>query len=123
MSNFVRKGDKKISAPPDFGQPWYRPEMPNNMGRFAKIKEVHKDVKTYDIETILQVREDFESYVKPLNIVKIWRRKTRNAIVYHIEDIRTVGDEDESWILPIEVVKIQRRKAMETVIVEEGDHE
>jgi len=123
MSTFQRKGDKRITAPPDVGQPWFRPDIPDIIGKIARLKEGQKEIKIYDINTILQVREDFESYVKPLNIVRIWRRKTRNAIVYHIEDILAAGNEDESWMLPYEIVKIQRRKAIETVIVEEGDHE
>jgi hypothetical protein len=79
--------------------------------------------KSYDIETILQVREDFESYVKPLAIVKIWRRKTRNAVIYGIDQIVQISDEDESWILPYEIVKFQRRKLREDISVSEAVHE
>jgi hypothetical protein len=126
MSSFVRNDKKKVSAPPDFLEPQFRADYSQKSGKLGligKAKEIPKDIKTYDAETIMRIREDLESYVKPLHVVRIWRRKTRKAIVYNIEDIKSVNDEDESWILPYDVVKIQRRKARETVTVVEEEHE
>ena len=126
MSSFIRNDKKKVSAPPDFLEPGLRawdPKKILSFGHPRAVQDQPKDIKTYDLETILQIREDLESYVKPLHVVKIWRRKTRKAIVYHFEDIKSANDEDESWILPYEVVKVQRRKARETVTVVEEEHE
>lgn len=118
----MRKSDKKLSAPPDFQQPWYKPDLPNVIDKIRKSKEQNKTTKTFSIENILQIREDFESYVKPLPIVKIWRRKLKSVIVYRVETIFKVGDQDEAWILPYEIVKIQRRKVREEVTIDELDN-
>ena len=119
----MRKGDRKVSAPPDFGEPQFKPDFPNDIAKLRKSKESSKPQTTYSIETILQIRNDFESYIKPLAIVKIWRRKLRPVIVYNIEQIYIIGDQDDSWILPYEVVRIQRRKVKEEVSGDELDHD
>ena len=116
-----RKKDKRISAPPDFGEPWFRPELPHQLKRLGTSEDLNKI--TYKFDTILQVRDDCESYVKPLPIVKIWRRKLRSVIVYRIDQIQTVGDQDDSWILPYDIVKFQRRKVREEINEEELYHD
>ena len=113
-----RSADKKNSAPPDYGEPWYKTtKVPNNLG-WKK-----SSIKTYEIETILKIREDCESYVKPLPIVRIWRRKMKSVVVYRIEQMLSLGEHDESWILPYEIVAIHKRKTRDEVTIDELDQE
>jgi hypothetical protein len=114
-----RKGDKRPSAPPDFLQPDLKDYPKFNF----KVREETKSTKTYGLEKISQVQEDLESYVKPLSIVKIWRRKMRSLLVYKIDQILAVGDQDESWIQPYEIVKIQRRKTQEELSIDEVEYD
>lgn len=113
-----RSADKKNSAPPDYGEPWFKTTtLPNNLG-WKK-----SSIKTYGIDTIAKISEDLESYVKPLPIVRIWRRKMKPVVVYRIEQIINLGDHDESWLLPYEIVMIQRRKIRDEVTIDELDQE
>ncbi|OMJ83680.1 hypothetical protein SteCoe_15351 [Stentor coeruleus] len=119
----VRKGDKKLSAPPDFGEPALRPDYPNVIDKIRKSKAEARTQYSYDFETIRKVKEDFESYVKPLPIVKIWRRKMRTVRIFRYDEILNVNEFDESWILPYEIVKIQRRITREEESTDDMEHD
>ncbi|OMJ76373.1 hypothetical protein SteCoe_24274 [Stentor coeruleus] len=122
MAKF-RKGGREYTAPPDFLEPALRPDYPNEIDKIRKSNAEAKAHNSYDIETIRKVKEDYESYVKPLPIVKIWRRKVRSVRIYRLDQIQNTNDYDESWILPYEIVKIQRRNIREEILTDSMEHD
>lgn len=91
---------------------------PIEIDQIRKSNAEAKAHNSYDIETIRNAKEDYQSYVKPLSIVKIWRRKVRSVRIHRLDQIKNNNDCDESWILPYEIVKIQRRFTREVLIDE-----
>lgn len=66
------------------------------------------DIK-YDKNTILEVRENEESWTKTENITKVWKRRVKVKKVYNINEILDINEDDESWITPLNIVKIMKR--------------